>query len=380
MNGNKRVVRFGMLVSLMLIAAALACNTGTSSSQPAAQAATIVPPTVPPATPESQPDPNSAGGSGGSQAALTIRNDLNEALCYVYLSPSTAGTWGTDWLGDSEVIDVGTQRIFNLDPGQWDIMVTDCDDQELASVYGYNVGGQAVWQPGQSTAGGAPAATGNNDAPVTSGSGETLLELVNYTDTTVCWVYLSPSTADSWGGDWLGDNILEPGQSITFTVTLGTWDLLAEDCNGGELDSQYAVVIDSPKTWTLSGSVGGGDAPLCGNGVCGDFENPGNCPVDCGSGDDPLCGDGFCGDFENGGNCPQDCSDFDFCGDAVCAASERNNVCVADCGYEGGLCGNGVCGDFENSGNCPADCGYAPDCGDGVCGEFESYDTCPLDC
>ena len=52
--------------------------------------------------------------------------------------------------------------------------------------------------------------------------------------------------------------------------------------------------------------------PLCGNGICGDFENPGNCPQDCGSSNEtnnnePLCGNGICGDFENPGNCPQDC-------------------------------------------------------------------------
>ncbi len=47
--------------------------------------------------------------------------------------------------------------------------------------------------------------------------------------------------------------------------------------------------------------------PLCGNGVCGEFENPGNCPQDCGYVEEPLCGNGVCGDYENPGNCPQDC-------------------------------------------------------------------------
>ncbi len=83
--------------------------------------------------------------------------------------------------------------------------------------------------------------------------------------------------------------------------------------------------------------------PLCGNGVCGDFENSGNCPQDCGSSSEtdnvePLCGNGVCGDFENPGNCPQDCG----------SSSETGSIEP--------LCGNGICGDFENPGNCPQDC------------------------
>jgi len=102
--------------------------------------------------------------------------------------------------------------------------------------------------------------------------------------------------------------------------------------------------------------------PLCGNGICGDFEHPGNCPQDCGSPDpEPLCGDGFCGDFENSGNCPQDCGNPE----------------------PEPLCGDGFCGDFEHSGNCPQDCGNPqpePLCGDGFCGDFEHAGNCPQDC
>jgi len=105
--------------------------------------------------------------------------------------------------------------------------------------------------------------------------------------------------------------------------------------------------------------------PLCGNGICGDFEHPGNCPEDCGEPDytGPLCGDGQCGDFENSGNCPEDCGEPD---------------------YTGPLCGDGQCGDFEHPGNCPEDCGEpeytGPLCGDGQCGDFEHPGNCPEDC
>jgi len=387
MDRTRLAVQAGGWTALMLITATLACNAGAATPQPATPAPTIAPPTVQPASQEDKPDPNSAGEAAkgadtnkgadqagapqaSTQAAFTIRNDLGEPVCYVYISPITADTWGSDWLGDAEIIDVGGQRAFSVDAGQWDVMVADCNNNELASVYSYVISGPTSWQPGQSAVASAPATASNSGIS---------LDLVNDTDTTICWVYLSPSTSDSWGGDWLGSSVIEPGQVFTFTLNAGTWDMTAEDCTSATLDTQYGVNVNGPLTWTLSGTTGGNE-PLCGDGFCGDFENSGNCPQDCGNASEPLCGDGFCGDFENGGNCPADCYDVDFCGDGICAAWERNNICVADCGYEGGLCGNGVCGDFENSGNCPADCGYSSDCGNGICDMMESYDTCPTDC
>lgn len=381
MKGNRPAVQIGIWLGVALVAAALACNAGGATPQPTVPAATTLPTVQPTRQTTETDDPGQGSSQNGAPVAsegdstLAIHNNLAEPICYVYLSPTTAGSWGGDWLGAGEIIEVGGMRSFSLDAGQWDVMVADCDNVELESTYNLAISGQAGWEPAASS--GAPVSSGG--APAASGS--TTLELVNNSNVTICWVFMSLSTADSWGGDWLETDVIEPGWTYTFTLPTGTWDLKADDCDNRTLDEQYAVVIDSPMTWTLSGMTGGSSSePLCGDGFCGDFENAGNCPADCGGSSEPLCGDGFCGDFENGGNCPQDCADFDFCGDAVCAAWERNNVCVADCGYEGALCGNGVCGDFENPGNCPADCGYSPDCGDGLCDQWESYDTCPIDC
>jgi hypothetical protein len=128
----------------------------------------------------------------------------------------------------------------------------------------------------------------------------------------------------------------------------------APSAQWGELDPRFEAVLATITFFDIKE-----DEPLCGNGICGDFENPGNCPQDCSSSPEPLCGNGICGDFENPGNCPQDCS----------SSPEP-------------LCGNGVCGDFENPGNCPQDCSSSPEplCGNGVCGDFENPGNCPQDC
>ena len=49
----------------------------------------------------------------------------------------------------------------------------------------------------------------------------TILTVRNYTDSSVWYVYISPSTSDSWGDDWLGDSVIIAGESMIFSVPEG---------------------------------------------------------------------------------------------------------------------------------------------------------------
>ena len=100
----------------------------------------------------------------------------------------------------------------------------------------------------------------------------------------------------------------------------------------------------------------------CGDAVCGDGEDCGNCPADCGV----CCGDGQCVGGETCSTCPADCG---------CPEGEQCNVqqarcideCVPQC--DGRNCGADGCG--GTCGNCLA----SQDCNDGVC-----RDRCVADC
>ena len=97
-----------------------------------------------------------------------------------------------------------------------------------------------------------PYSGGNNTG---STSGETSLDVVNNLNVAICYLYISPSTSDDWGEDWLGDtDTIEPGVSATFYLPVGeTVDMQAEDCDGAILDTQYDVyVTDEGLTYTLS--------------------------------------------------------------------------------------------------------------------------------
>ncbi len=95
--------------------------------------------------------------------------------------------------------------------------------------------------------------------PVDNGSAssgaEVALDVVNGLDVSVCYLYVSPSSSDSWGEDWLWDiGTIPPGTNATFSIASGgTVDIRAEDCDGNMIDEQYNVyVYPEGLTYTLS--------------------------------------------------------------------------------------------------------------------------------
>jgi hypothetical protein len=97
-----------------------------------------------------------------------------------------------------------------------------------------------------------PYSSGNTTG---SNSGEAPLDVINNLGVDICYLYISPSTSEDWGDDWLGNTgTIAPGFTATFYVPLGeTIDMQAEDCDGYVLDTQYEVyVTDEGLTYTLS--------------------------------------------------------------------------------------------------------------------------------
>ncbi len=79
---------------------------------------------------------------------------------------------------------------------------------------------------------------------VGDGHEPTYFRLNNFSDTDVCYVFISPTTAALWGGDRLGDSeILSPGTWIEFPVTTGQWDIQLSDCGLQVLEDYFDVAI-----------------------------------------------------------------------------------------------------------------------------------------
>ena len=86
------------------------------------------------------------------------------------------------------------------------------------------------------------------------GGGYGSVLLLNQTDTAIHYVYVSSCSNNSWGEDQLGDaEVIMPGNSRTFSMSPGCWDLKAEFSDGRTLEERGVTIAScGSRTWTLS--------------------------------------------------------------------------------------------------------------------------------
>ncbi len=268
--GSRKVVWIVALVLLAMVIAALACGPVPATPMPTPTLAPTPTPTPERAAPEANKGASSKGTAGSAglqpgssgQVTLTLVNDLNEAVCYVYISPTTDTSWGSDWLGSDEVISAGGRRNFTASAGVYDLMAADCDGNELASEYAYAMNGDTTWTLSWSAAraGGSAGGASGGSAGGSGGAAAQPYTIANNSAIDICYVYISPTTSDSWGADWLGSSIIPAGTQYTFYVTPGSYDILLTDCSGNTLDQQMGVALRGGETLTYSGGSAGGSS------------------------------------------------------------------------------------------------------------------------
>lgn len=214
-----------LIAAGILLVAALACGQVTPVP-PTAAPPTQIPPTPVPPTP-----------TASGMAELIVKNDSGFSICSVYISPVESESWGENALAADEVVRSGSQRVFQVPEGSYDLLANDCDGNLVAYYMGLDLQGSMTWSldPLQR-------------APVL---------VVNNSSHEICYLYISPADSDSWGPDWMGENITIPaGSTRTFQVPLGTYDLRADDCDHNALDTQSGIAIEAAGiTWTLSDVV-----------------------------------------------------------------------------------------------------------------------------
>ena len=169
---------------------------------------------------------------GVAEVNLTLFNDSGWDVCYVYISPTSSDAWGDDWLG-ADIVPDGTSYTFQVPIGSYDLLAEDCDENALAEEYGVSVSEDTDWTLSPI---GGEAAT---------------LTVYNDTGTPIWYVYISPSTSDSWGDDWLGSVVIPANASYTFELTEGTYDLKAEDENYNVIGIRFDEYVSGDLEWTL---------------------------------------------------------------------------------------------------------------------------------
>ncbi len=69
------------------------------------------------------------------------------------------------------------------------------------------------------------------------------LEVVNYSDEVICYVYISAVTAETWGNDHLNNDIIVAGEMTTFDIEPGYYDVLLLDCQQRVLLETYSLSV-----------------------------------------------------------------------------------------------------------------------------------------
>ena len=178
-----------------------------------------------------------SGGGGGkssggsSDVEFTIVNRSPEEVCYVLISLSDSDSWGDDQLGEDDTIASGDRQTFSMPKGTYDVRVENCDEAAMAT----------GWEL-------------SSDATITAGkSGANVkLTVINDSNAEICFLYISPSTGDDWGDDWMGDmEVIPPRGLRAFYVKGNTYDLQAADCDETSLIEEYEVDLRDDLEWTL---------------------------------------------------------------------------------------------------------------------------------
>jgi len=80
------------------------------------------------------------------------------------------------------------------------------------------------------------------------------LYVYNDSSVSVCYLYISPSSASNWGDDQLGSgNILPSGEYFNLSVSLGSYDLLLRDCDQNNLDEIYNIEVTAETVLHFTG-------------------------------------------------------------------------------------------------------------------------------
>jgi len=101
-----------------------------------------------------------------------------------------------------------------------------------------------------------PGAAGGGTVINDSGSGMAALTIENESEDVIYTVYVSSVDSDDWGDDWLGEAVINPGDSYVIeNIPEGAYDLLPKDSDGNPMGALYNVTLSGTPNWTVHDSA-----------------------------------------------------------------------------------------------------------------------------
>ncbi len=122
----------------VLLLAALACGGPTPVPPTAIPPVAVLPTRVSPT-----PVPPTQAPSG--MAELTVQNNSGIVVCAVYISPVESESWGENALAKDDVLRSGSQHVFQIPEGSYDLRADDCNGNLVAYYFGVDLAGRQTW-------------------------------------------------------------------------------------------------------------------------------------------------------------------------------------------------------------------------------------------
>ena len=169
-----------------------------------------------------------------SAGTIEITNDTGGwDIYFIYISLDTDDSWGSDWLGDDEILYSGNSVSFNLPNDVYDIKLVDEDEDEYIR-YGVSINGHYSWNVTLDDLGEFNVSGGSSHSTTDTVYGNAPVTIYNDTGGyDIYYIRCNPSSYSNWGDDRLGSEILYSGDEFTFRVDGGDYyDIQCEDEDG----------------------------------------------------------------------------------------------------------------------------------------------------
>ena len=190
---------------------------------------------------------DTAPTTASTTASLKILNNTQDiTVCHLYTAPAGSGNWSEDQMQGDQIAP-GADYTVTLDPGTYDLKVSDCAGANETTRQAQDINGPVEWTLNQE-------ASAPTSVPV---SGKVTLKITNGTQNlTVCFFYMSVAGSGDWGQDLLQGTRIEPGNSYSLDVDPGTYDLKAQTCDRLSTSLQNAVNLSTSTEWIMNQSTG----------------------------------------------------------------------------------------------------------------------------
>lgn len=176
-------------------------------------------------------------GSDEEYVTFTVQNDSCMSLCQLFVTPNHCEyVGGENWVA-GHPLRSGETVSMDIPPGKYFTWVEYCTEEfradERLKVYEDTV--YAFINP-----------TKGNTPPC-----ETSLTVINNADVSICQLRMGVTESVYTGYNWLGEEPIQPGESLYLTLRPDTYFIRAEGCDGDWLRAEVDVQISGENIWTV---------------------------------------------------------------------------------------------------------------------------------